>query len=134
MPVATADALVGLGLPEQLAQLLGGNPNVLTCVGTTQATTTAIIKSTNTELITAGGANACILPATPDNVNVMVPYNIVNPTATLGLIFAPSGHTMNTGAALVLNGNVNAATGLAQFKSCLVWQYKPKFWTFILTA
>src|SRR5712671_463749 len=94
MPVASADALAGLGLPVQLAQLLGGNPHQLTCTGTTQGTA-ATIRSSNTELVTAASQSGAILPASPDNTNVMVPYNIFNGTATTAVLYVPTGHTIN---------------------------------------
>lgn len=126
MPVASADTLMGLGLPAQLAQLLGGNPSQLTTTGTTQATAVTI-KSTNTELLTAASQTGALLPISPDNANVMVPYVITNPTATAGVIYAPVGHTLN---------GVASSTGqsLAQNKSLIVWQYKPTKWASILTA
>lgn len=130
MPVATADALTGLGVPAQLAAILGGNPSQLTCVGTTQAGA-AVVKSTNTELLTAGGATACVIPALAE---VMVPYVFTNPTSTAGLIFVPLGHTIITNTASTLNGSVGGAGGLLQNKSAVLWQYKPKFWACILTA
>ena len=123
MPVASADTLTGLGLPAQLAQLLGGNPSQLTTTGTTQGAA-ATIKSTNTELLTAASQTGALLPTTPDNSNVMVPYNIANPTATTGVLYAPTGHTIN-GAASV---------NVAQNKHVLAWQYKPKFWAAIVSA
>lgn len=132
MPVASADTLMGLGLPAQLAQLLGGNSSQLTCVGTTQGSG-PVIKSTNTELVVVAGQTACILPATPDNSNVMVPYNIVNPAAgaNAALVFVPVGHTAGAAG---LNGNLNGGTGIPQNKSMIAWQYKPKFWAFVLSA
>lgn len=126
MPVASADALAGLGLPAQLAQLLGGNPSQLTTTGTTQGTA-AIIRSTNTELVTAASQTGAVLPSSPDNSNVMVPYNIFNGTATTGVLYVPTGHTLNG----TLNGTLNIPS---TNKSVIVWQYKPKFWASILTA
>lgn len=130
MPVATADALAGLGLPVQLAALLGGNPSQLTCVGTTQVGA-AVVKSKNTELVTAGAATACVIPT---DAGIMEPWTFVNPTATAGLVFVPLGHTIITNAASTLNGSIGGAGGLLQNKTAMIWQYKPKFWAAILTA
>jgi hypothetical protein len=129
MPEATSDSLMGFGMPAQLSALLGGNPSALTTVGTTQ-TGAAVIKSKNTELVTAGGATAAVFPTT---VGVMEPYFIVNAAATTGLVYVPSGHTLETassGATQGLNGNM----AVAQYKAIIMWQYKPKFWVAILTA
>lgn len=126
MPVASADALTGLGLPAQLAALLGGNPSQLTCVGTSQ-TSGPTVRSKNTELLTAGGATACVIES---GAGVMEPFMFVNPTATTGLIFVPLGHTVITGGASALNGSIS----LAQNKAVMAWQYKPKFWATLLTA
>lgn len=122
MPVATSDALTGFGMPPQLAALLGGNPSALTCVGTAQ-TGAAVIKSKNTELVTAGGATACVFTS---GVGVMEPYFFTQASSTSGLIFVPSGHS--------LNGSANASLTLAQYKGAIMWQYKLKQWTYILTA
>lgn len=122
----SALALMGLGMGPQLAQLIGGDPNALTCVGTTQVGAPTI-KSKNTELVTAGGATACIFPPI---TNINEQYFIVNPTATAALIYVPVGHTIGG----VLNGNANGGTGLVQNKSIIIWQYKPKFWAFNLSA
>lgn len=129
MPVASQDALTGLGLPAQLAALLGGNPSQLTCVGTTQGSG-PVIKSKNTELIVVVSQTACILP--PD-AGVMEPFNIVNPAAgaNAALVFVPVGHTAGAAG---LNGNLNGGTGIPQNKSMIAWQYKPKFWAFVLSA
>jgi len=123
MPVATADALMGLGLPAQLAQLLGGNPNQLTTTGTAVGTA-ALIKSTNTELLTAASQTGAILPASPDNANVMVPYMVANPTATTGVLYPPTGHTING----------TTSVNVAQNKHVLAWQYKPTKWAALVSA
>lgn len=127
MPVASADTLMGLGLPAQLAQLLGGNPSQITCAGTTQGSG-PIIKSTNTELVVVVSQTSCSLPVTPDNANVMVPYNVFNPAAgaNAGLVFVPSGHTVN--------GSLNGSVSIPQNKSAIIWQYKPKFWASVVSV
>ena len=122
MPIATADALTGLGFPGQQANALGANPHALTCTGTAQGTA-AILKSRNTELVTAGGATGAIAPA---NAPVMEAYFIVNPTATSGVVYVPSGHS--------LNGSANAGVTVAQNKQVIFYQYKRGQWTYNLTA
>lgn len=124
MPEATSDALMGLGMPAQLAALMGANPSVITAVGTTQTGGAPVVKSRNTEVITAGGAQAVVLPA---GAGVMEPYFIANQAnATAALVFVPAGHT--------LNGSLNGDLSVAQFKGVILWQYKPKFWASLLSA
>lgn len=122
MPEGTSDALMGHGLPAQVAAMLGGNPSQLTCVGTAQATA-AIFKTKNVELVTAGGATACIPPSI---FPVMENIKIFNPTATSALVFVPVGHT--------LAGTLNGSVTLAQNKALELYQYKPKFWAYNLSA
>ena len=123
MPVASADALTGLGMPAQLANLLGGNPSQLTTTGTSQATA-ATVKSKNTELLTAGSQTGAVIPT---DAGVMEPYCFTNPTATTGIVYAPVGHTLNGTAS-------TTGLNLAQNKTCMLWQYKKTFWCSILTA
>jgi hypothetical protein len=124
MPEATSDALAGLGMPAQLAALIGGNPSALTCVGTTQVGA-AIIKSKNTELVTAASNTAAIFPS---NAAVMEPYWITVQSATAAVLWVPVGHTLNG----TLNSSVLSGTGMIQFRSIIIWQYKVKNWTYIL--
>ncbi len=117
----TADDLTGFGMAAQLAELLGANPNALTTTGTSSGTA-ATIKSKNTELVTASSQTGAIFPS---DVKVMQPYFITNAAATTGVVYLPTGHAFNlTGAPTSQN--------LAQYKSMIIWQYKPKFWTFLI--
>lgn len=123
MPVASSDALMGLGMPPQLSALMGGNPSALTTAGTS-STTAATIKSKNTELVTAGSQTGGIIPAT---AGVMEPYFITNAAATTGVIYVPSGHTFNV-------SGTPQSVSLAQYKSIILWQYKPKNWCYVILA
>ena len=118
MPIATADALTGFGMPAQLAALMGGNPSALTCAGTTQSGA-AVVKSRNTELVTGSGTTAAVFPST---VGIMEAYFVTTQSATTGLVFVPSGHT--------LNGTANASVSIAQYATAIIWQYKYKNWTY----
>lgn len=122
MPEGTSDALMGLGMPAQLAALLGGNPSVLVCAGTTQGTA-ATVKTKNVELTAAGGATGVIPPAIfPVMENIL----FFNSSATTAVIYVPVGHT--------LNGSLNGTLNLLQNKAAYIYQYKPKFWASNLTA
>lgn len=122
MPIATSDALMGVGIPAQAAAMMGANPHVLTTTGTAQGTA-AVLKSKNTELLTAGSQTGAIPPS---SAPVMEEYNIVNPTATTGVVYVPSGHT--------LLGTLNGSFNLAQNKAAIMWQYKKSFWAYIVLA
>lgn len=121
MPEATSDALLGLGMPAQLAALLGANPSVVNGTGTAQAGAGKVL-TRNAELNTSGGQTAVVIP----NTGVMEPYFFVNPDATAALVFPPVGHT--------LNGTLNASLSVAQNKAAIIWQYKPTFWCSVLTG
>lgn len=122
MPEGTSDALLGLGMPAQLAAVLGGNPSILVCAGTTQ-TTAAVVKTKNVELTAAGGATGAIPPSI---FPVMENIKLYNSSGTTAVIYVPVGHTL----AGTLNGSLNLATT----KACEIYQYKPKFWAYNLSA
>lgn len=127
MPMATADALTGLGMPAQLANMIGANPNNQTGTGTTQTGAT-VIRSRNTELTAASSSTAFVFPT---NVAVMEPYFLINSsgTATSALVYVPSGHT------IISNGvGANGACTIAQNKSAVIWQFKPKNWAYLILA
>ena len=126
MPMATTDALTGLGMPAQLANLIGGNPNLQAGTGTTQTGAT-VIKSRNTELNPASSSTAFVFPS---NVAVMEPYFLVNVQSTAGVVFVPSGHTIVSGAGVATNGSVSISQG----KAAIVWQYKVKNWAYLILA
>lgn len=122
MPEATADALMGLGMPAQLSTLIGANPHALTTTGTAQ-TTAAVLKSRNSELVTAGSQTGAIPPST---AGVMEPYFLMTSAATTGVVYVPVGHT--------LLGTLNGSFNLAQNKAAIFWQYKKSNWAYIVLA
>lgn len=129
MPEATADALMGLGMPPQLSALIGANALLQNGTGTT-TTGASILHSKNTELNPQTGATAYTFPST---VGVMEPYFVINSQTTTAVIGVPVGHTLTTassGSTTGLNGIISIVT----LKSAIIWQYKPKFWCFLLTA
>jgi len=121
MPVASEDALTGLGMPAQLAQLMGSNALTQAGTGTAQAGAT-LLRDQSIELTTSGGATAFIL----QDWGINVPQLVFCSSATTALVFCPVGHT--------LNGTLNASLSVAQNKGAMFWEYKPKFWASILTA
>lgn len=122
MPASTPTQLMGEGMPPQLANRLGGEPNVLTAAGTTQGTA-AILKSRNTEISTGASATGVIPPT---SALICEDYYLFCSTATSAVFYCPSGHT--------LNGTLNGSLTIAQNKAAIVWQYKKGFWASVLTA
>lgn len=122
MPLATSDAFMGLGMPAQVSNLLGANPHALTTTGTAQGTA-AVLKSRNTELVTAASQTGAIPPS---DAGVMQPYFLTSQAATSGVVYVPVGHS--------LNGSANGSFTLAQAKSAIFWQYKKSNWTYVILA
>ena len=122
MPSASQDDLTGFGFSAQQSTLLGANPNQLTTTGTSQATAATVL-SRNTELKTASSQAGAVIPT---DAKIMHPYYFVNPTSTTGTVYCPVGHT--------LNATSNGGVAVAQNKAVILYQYKPKLWTYILTA
>lgn len=127
MPEATSDAMTGLGVPAQVAALLGANPAKTTGAANNTQTGAAVLLSRNTELNPGSTTNSFIPPA---GAGVMEPYFLTNTSATAANVFVPVGHTLNG----TLNGSILSGTGMVQYRSAILWQYKPKFWTYILGA
>lgn len=122
MPLGTEDDLTGLGMPPQLADLIGSQPITQAGAGTTQGTATSL-RTQSVELTTAGGQTAFIVPAI---IGINREVLVVNTSATPALIFPPVGGTMN--------GVLNASFSVAQNKPAVIWQYKRGFWTVFLSA
>lgn len=118
----TQDALMGLGMPPQLSEILGGNPAVLTGAGTTQADAAKVL-SKNIELAGASNSGA-VIPAT---AQVMDVYYFYNGGANSVIVYAPVAHTLNSAA---------STTGLtiATHKAAFLYQYKKGAWASVLTA
>lgn len=94
--------LMGVGLPAEQALRLGYSPVTLAGVGTAQVGAAAI-KTNFVNATTAVGQTAFVLPS---DAELMVPYILVNTTATAALVFPPTGGTINAGAA-----NASASIG-----------------------
>jgi hypothetical protein len=121
MGFAMEDELVGLGVPPQLAFLIGDQPLVQAGTGTSQTGAT-LLKGCTTELTTTGGNTAFLLQTFGPNT----PYFLFNSASTTALVFCPSGAT--------INGSSNGSVSIAQNKGAIVWEYKKGFWCSIVTA
>lgn len=117
-----APDLVGLGMPPELARVLGNTANALTCTGTSQATA-ATIKTHNTELVAASSQTGAIF-----NSNSLVgsPFYLFTSSSTSAVVYPPTGQT--------LNGTQNGTFTLAQNKAAIAIQFKKGSWSTVLTA
>jgi|HubBroStandDraft_4_1064222.scaffolds.fasta_scaffold591724_1 hypothetical protein len=118
--MALATDLMGAGEAWPLAEKLGYTPQTLAAAGTTQ--TNAAVATSKCIEMTATGADGILLP----NVDVGTPCWVFNSSGSTGLVYVPSGHTLNTS----LNGSLSLTTHKL---ACFV-QYKNKFWGSILSA
>lgn len=122
----TADDLVGLAMPAQLASQLGNQPSSLACTGTTLGAA-ASIKTTNVEVVPSASNTGAVFQT---SAKLGTPHYIFNAQSTGAVIYVPSGYFMN--------GTADATFTLAQNKSVVMWQYKRAsgvgYWAANLTA
>lgn len=121
--MALATDLMGAGIPDVAARLLGNTPSSYTGVGTAQATGT-VIRNSMADLVTASGQTAFVLNSTASLTRL---FFLCNTTSDTALIFPPSGGAIN-------NGSTDASVNLAQNKTAIVWRYSQTKWRFLLTA
>ena len=113
--MASPTELMGAGVPAQVADLLGGEPSVLTCAGTAQADG-ATVKSKNTELSAASSQTGALLQASP----IDAPYHFFCSSSTSAVVYPPVDDYMN--------GVQNDSVTIAQYGSAIIWQYKKGYW------
>lgn len=120
---ANSVALMGVGVPGELADVIGADYSLAIGKGTTQIGAN-IIMSDNVELNVSAGQTAVVQPL---GQQIAEPVHLVNTsaTATTALVFVPSGHT--------INGSLNGSLSVPQNKGAILWQYKNKFWTGIVS-
>lgn len=119
MPTETA--LAGIGVPGELASMLGQEQATIAGVGTVQ-TGAAILKYQGAELTTSSGQTAFILT----EQGLMTETYVVNSSSTAALVYPPSGHYMN--------GTQNGSFSVAQWKPCTFIEYKKSYWAAQLSA
>lgn len=105
--MSLAADLTGIGMAPEQAVRLGYQNTAKAGVGTAQVGGTAITSNLTTAT-TASGQTAFVLPA---RAELMVPYIVVNTTATAALIFPPSGGAINAASA---DASVSIAQNLAR--------------------
>ena len=123
MIVASTTVLMGLGMPGELADIMGADYFLAVGTGITQVGAKPLIGD-NAELNAASSQTAFLLPITQQIAEPVFAVN-TSATATTALVFPPLTHT--------LNGSTTVPLSIPQFKSAIIWQYKPKFWTSILS-
>ena len=119
---ASTIQLTGLGVPADLADLMGADYFLAVGKGITQSGAQALVGD-NAELSASSGQTAFLLPITQQ---IAEPLFVVNPSATTALIYAPL-------ATHALNGSTTVPLSVVQNKAAIIWQYKPKFWVSILS-
>lgn len=116
--------LVGLGLPTELAALIGlAQLTSVTTAGTTQGTATAITTSAS-YLVTAGSQTGGILPANAVLDKFLFVYNS---TATGGVVYPPVGGYINSGA-------INAGFAVSQNEGALFMRINTTQWVAFSTV
>ena len=129
--MANSLALVGLGMPPQLAEQLGGVPATIAGTGTTQAAAAAI--TTKSAILNAQSSQtAFYLPtataATIANRTLFSPYllNYGTVSAASPIVFVGVGGYMNG----TLNGSITLAAGQA----AIAWQVSSGVYYSVKTA
>ncbi len=113
--------LMGMGMPGELANIIGEDYSLAVGTGTAQVGGKILI-SGNVELSASGGQTAFVLPTSQLIAEAVF---AVNPSGTPAVVFVPVGHTLNN----VLNASLSIPTNKAAF----FWMYKNKFWASILS-
>lgn len=118
----TSENLVGLGMPAQLAAILGNQNSAVTCTGTAQATAAPILTH-NIELTAASSQTGAILPS---GALIGTPYYAACVSSTAAVIYCPVGAT--------LTGTVNNSLTLTQNQAAILWQSSRNQWRTVKTA
>lgn len=111
--MATADALIGLGMPAESAMRLGWQPVALTTSGAVQGAG-AVVKGIGNKLVTLTVTSASDAVTLPDEAEIADECIIVNAGANAGVIYPPSGETINgnsANAAMTLAASGSAGSG-----------------------
>lgn len=99
---ALTTSLMGLGMPGQLASIVGITVKSITGVGTAQGGSSPIVYAGDFALLTsAAGATACTIDS---SFPVGQSAQVVNISTVTGLLFPPTSGTINGGSA---NASVN---------------------------
>ena len=111
--------LVGLGVPPQVAEELGGVPTVITCAGTTQAGATAIVSkcaSLNGQSSATGAYLPTATAATIASRQLFAQYFLNYST------LSAANPVIYVGLGGYLNGTLNGSATLSTGQSAIAWQ------------
>lgn len=118
----TSDALMGLGLPPDLAAGLGLQVQTVTCKGTSSTTAANILEGAHLVLLngTASNTGATL----PSGAGIGTPYYCFGVGTTAPVIYAPTGQSINSGAAsLTLSAAISG--GILVKSSSTQWYSVP---------
>jgi len=93
--MATADALIGLGMPAELAIRLGFQPVSVTTTAATQGSAGGLLQGYGNKMVAATFASAGHAVTLPDEAEIGDEIIINNVSANAGIIFPPSGGNLN---------------------------------------
>lgn len=96
--MATAAALINLGTPAEVAKRIGWQTAALTTSGAVQGAG-AVMKGTGNQLCTLTVTSASDAVTLPNEAEIGDEVIIVNPGANAGVIYPPSGETINGNSA-----------------------------------
>lgn len=110
-----ADALMGLGLPPDLAASLGNTVQAITCKGTSSGTAAQILEGARLVLLTGASSNTgAILPA---GTGIGTPWYIFGVGTVAPVIYIPSGQSINNAASSLTLSAAIAGTVLIKTSS-----------------
>lgn len=116
----TAEALMGLGMPPDLAAGLGNSVQSVTCKGTSSGTAASILEGAHCVLLNGTASNTgATLPA---NAGIGTPWFVFGVGTTAPVIYLPSGQTINSGAtsltlSAAISGTILIKTSSTQWYS-----------------
>jgi hypothetical protein len=96
--MATADALINLGTPAEVAKRIGWQRVALVTSGAVQGAG-AVMKGTGNQLVTLTVTSASDAATLPNEAEIGDEVIVTNPGANAGVIYPPSGETINGNAA-----------------------------------
>ena len=122
--MASAVALMGVGLPAEQAVQLGFTVATIAGVGTAQSGGAAIGKNTFVNATTSAGQTALVLPSSALIGDVIV---VATTTATTALVFPQSGGAIQ-------GGSTDASFSVATNKTAMFIKSSATAWRVILSA
>ena len=129
MPDATA--LTGVGIPAQVANILGDVPAVLAAAGTTQGGAVQVL-SNNTSINAQSSKTGVFLPtstqATAPDVFLYTPYYLNYST------LSAASPIIYVGVGGYLNGTLNGSVTIAAGQTVIAWQQSAGVYYSVKTA